>query len=185
MRFLFTFALLAALLECAPAAFAQANRTSTITVEQPWARATPAGALTGVAYMTLENKTNAADRLTGISSNVAAQVQIHEMALVDGVMQMRQVAAGLPIPAGGSVLLKPSSYHVMLIGLKRPLVAGETFPLTLTFANAGNISIAVPVEAMGAMRSDTGDIGRGDTGRMGGGSGDNKSQGGMGTMEMK
>jgi hypothetical protein len=179
MRSLFKLVVFAALLAGTPAAFAQGNETSTIAVEQPWARATPAGALTGAAYMTLENKTNAADHLTGVSSNVAAQVQIHEMAVVDGVMQMRQVAEGLPIPAGGSVILKPGSYHVMLIGLKRPLVAGETFPLTLTFANAENISITVPVQAMGAMRGNTD-----DTGHMGG-SRDNQSHGGMGTMEMK
>ncbi|HEX8827006.1 MAG TPA: copper chaperone PCu(A)C [Xanthobacteraceae bacterium] len=179
MRSLFKFALFAALLAIVPVVFAQGNQTSTIAVEQPWARATPAGALTGIVYMTLENKTSTADRLTSVSSNVAAQVQIHEMAVVDGIMQMRQVAGGLPIPADGSVILKPGSYHVMLIGLRRPLVAGETFPLTLTFANAGNISITVPVQAMGAMRGNTGDTSHN------GGSGDNKSQGGMGTMEAK
>lgn len=179
MRSLFKLALFAVLLAGAPPAFGQGNETSTIAVEQPWARATPTGALTGAVYMKLENKTNTADRLTGASSNVAGQVQIHEMAVVDGVMQMRQLADGLPIPAGGSVILKPGSYHVMLIGLKRPLAAGETFPLTLTFANAGNISITVPVQAMGAMQSNPG-----ATGHMGG-SENNKSQGGMGTMEMK
>jgi copper(I)-binding protein len=175
MRSLLIFALFAALLAGAPAAFAQGNETS-IAIEQPWARATPAGALTGVVYMTLENKTNTADRLTGVSSSVAAQVQIHEMAVVDGIMQMRQVVGGLPIAAGGSVILKPGSYHVMLIGLKRPLVAGETLPLTLTFANAGNISVTVPVQAMGATQSH-----QGDSGRMGGSGGDK----GMGMMEMK
>ncbi|MFY9838719.1 MAG: copper chaperone PCu(A)C [Xanthobacteraceae bacterium] len=178
MRSFFKLAMFAALVAATPAAFAQGNETS-IAIEQPWARATPAGALTGVVYLTLENKTSTADRLTGVSSNVAAQVQIHEMAVVDGVMQMRQVAGGLPIPAGGSVILKPSSYHVMLIGLKRPLVAGETLPLTLTFANAGNISITVPVQAMGAMHSNTSDTGHMD------GSKDDKSQGGVGTMETK
>jgi periplasmic copper chaperone A len=178
MRSLFIFALLVALIAGAPATFAQGNEAS-IAIEQPWARATPAGALTGIVYMTLENKTNTADRLTGVSSDVAAQVQIHEMAVVDGIMQMRQVAGGLPIAAGGSVILKPGSYHVMLIGLKRPLVAGETLPLTLTFANAGNISVTVPVQAMGAMQGHTD-----ETDHMGGSEGD-KSQGGMGTMEMK
>jgi periplasmic copper chaperone A len=178
MRSLFNFALSAALIAGAPAAFAQGNEAS-IVIEQPWARTTPAGALTGVVYMTLENKTNTADRLTGVSSDVATQVQIHEMAVVDGIMQMRQVTGGLPIAAGGSVILKPDSYHVMLIGLRRPLVAGETFPLTLTFANAGNISITVPVQAMGAMRSHTGDTSHT------GGSPDDKSQGSVGTMEMK
>ena len=100
------------------------------------------------------------------------------MTMVSGVMQMREVADGLNVPAGGSVTLKPGSYHVMLIGLKRPLTAGETFPLTLSFAKAGNISVTVPVQAMNA----TQDKGGGMSGM--GGMQDNKS-GGMGKMEMK
>ena len=74
------------------------------------------------------------------------------MSVVDGVMQMRQIADGSPIPAGGSVTLKPGSYHVMLIGLKKPLTPGEIFPLTLTFAKVGNISVLVPIQAMGAKK---------------------------------
>ena len=115
--------------------------------------------------MTLANKANASDRLTAAASDVAAEVQIHEMSVVNGIMKMRQLTDGLAIPAGGSVTLKPGSYHVMLIGLKKPLTVGETFPLTLTFQRAGNISVTVQVKAMGAME-------------------DNKS-GGMGKMEMK
>ena len=65
-------------------------------------------------------------------------------------MQMREVTGGVAIPAGGSVTLKPGSYHVMLMGLKKPLVVGQSIPLTLTFAKAGNISVTVPVQAMGA-----------------------------------
>jgi copper(I)-binding protein len=99
------------------------------------------------------------------------------MSVVNGVMQMRQLADGLPVPAGGSVVLKPGSYHVMLIGLKKPLTAGETFPLTLTFAKAGNISVTVAVQAIGAMQD--------DKGGMSGMKGNNKSGGGMGNMEMK
>ena len=134
MRSLFSFAVLTSLIAVAPAAFAQSGKTATIAIEQPWARATPAGARTGAIYMTVANKANTADRLTGASSDVAAKVQIHEMAVVNGVMQMRQLVNGLSIPAGGSVTLKPGSYHVMLIGLKKALTAGETVPLTLTFA---------------------------------------------------
>ena len=107
--------------------------------------------------MTLDNKTNIVDRLTSVASDIADKVQIHEMSVVNGVMEMRPLADGLPVPAGGSVVLKPGSYHVMLIGLKKPLTAGETFPLTLTFEKAGNISVTVPVQAMGAMRDDKGD----------------------------
>lgn len=86
--------------------------------------------------MTLDNKTGIFDRLTSASSDVAVKLQIHEMAVENEVMQMRQLADGLPIPAGGSAELKPGSYHVMLIGLKKPLIAGETFPLTLTLLGA-------------------------------------------------
>ncbi len=116
--------------------------------------------------MTLDNKSGIADRLTGISSNVADKVQIHEMKVENGVMQMREISGGLSIPANGSVMLKPGSYHVMLIGLKKPLTPGEKFPLTLKFEKAGNISVTVPVQAMGAME---------DKGNMSG----------MGKMEMK
>jgi len=179
MRSLLQLTFAALLIAIAGPALAQGTGTSTIAVEQPWARATPAGATTGAAYMTIDNKSGNADRLTGASSDVAGKVQIHEMMVVNGVMQMRQLADGLAIPAGGSVALKPGSYHVMLIGLKKPLAAGQTFPLTLTFAKAGNISITVPVQAMGAMQDNKGSM----SGMSG--MGDNKPGTGMGHMEMK
>lgn len=178
MRTLSKLVLVAALVAAAPPVFAQATAPS-ITVEQPYARATPAGAATGAVYMTLTNKAQTADRLTAASSNVAAKVQVHEMAVTNGVMQMRELKDGLPVPAGGSVVLKPGSYHVMLIGLKKPLTAGETFPLTLIFEKAGNISVTVPVQAMDAANGNKG-------GGMGGMSGTGGSTGGsMGHMEMK
>lgn len=178
MRFLSKLAMLAILTAAVPAAFAQGGGTSTIAVEQPWARATPAGAMTGAVYMTLANKTKDADRLTAASSTVASKVQIHEMAVVKGIMKMRQLVNGLAIPAGGSVTLKPGGYHVMLIGLKKQLIAGQTLPLTLTFAKAGNVSITVPIQAIGATHAGKGGMG------MGGMQG-KKSGGGMGSMEMK
>jgi len=160
MRLLSKLTFAAAFMVFAAAVAAQSGPPSTITVEQPWARATPKGAMTGAAYMTLKNKSNTEDRLTAASSDVAAKVQIHEMAVVNGVMQMRQLTNGLPIPASGSVILKPGSYHVMLIGLKKPLVADETFPLMLTFAKAGNISVTVQVKAMGSNPSGKGGMGK-------------------------
>ena len=60
--------------------------------------------------------------------------------------------------------LKPGSYHVMLMGLKKPLVAGQSIPLTLTFAKAGNISVTVPVQAMGATDGNGGMSGMGGMG---------------------
>ena len=176
MRFLSKLTVMALLLAAAPAAFAQAGGPSKINVEQPWARATPAGAMTGAVYMTLANKTDTADRLIAASSDVAGKVQVHEMAVVNGIMQMRELPSGLAIPAGGSVTLKPGGYHVMLIGLKKPLIAGQSLPLTLTFAKAGNISITVPIQAVGATHS----------GSMSGmGEMQGKKPGGTGNMEMK
>ena len=125
-----------------------------IQVEQPWSRATPAGARTGAVYLTVTNKSHNGDRLLGVSSDVADKSQIHEMKVVDEIMEMREVSNGLPVPAGGSVVLKPGSSHVMLIGLKKPLTAGETIPLTLDFEKAGKVSITVPVRAMGAGHDD-------------------------------
>ena len=159
MRILSKLVLLAALVAATSPVFAQ-GATPSIAVEQPYARATPTGATTGAVYMTLANKAKTADRLIAASSDVAGKLQIHEMAVVNGVMQMRQLANGLPVPAEGSVVLKPGSYHVMLIGLKKPLTAGQTFPLTLTFEKAGNISITVPVQAMGATKDEKGGMGQ-------------------------
>jgi periplasmic copper chaperone A len=149
MRFLSNFAYVALLIVAAFPALAQ---ETSIKVEQPWARATPGGASTGAVYMALDNKTSSADRLTGASSDVADKLQIHEMKVVNGTMQMRELADGLPIPADGTVVLKPGSYHVMLIGLKKPLKEGETFPLTLIFEKSGKVTVDVPVKAMGAMQ---------------------------------
>jgi periplasmic copper chaperone A len=175
MRTLSKLALAALLIGFAAPALAQGTTNSPISVEQPWSRATPTGAKTGAVYMTLDNKSGTADRLTGVSSDVADKLQIHEMKVENGVMRMRELTGGLTIPAGGSVVLKPGSYHVMLIGLKKPLTAGDKFPLTLTFEKAGSISVTVPVQAMGAMED------------KGGGMGDmhGNQGGGMGHMEMK
>jgi len=151
MRYLPTLALAALLLAAASPAFAQ---STSIQIEKPWARATPAGAKTGAAYMTIENKSGEPDRLTGAASDVAKTLQIHEMKVVDGVMKMREIPGGLPVPAGGSVTLKPGGYHVMLIGLNKALKKGEKIPLTLVFEKAGKVSIEVPVESVGAMHSD-------------------------------
>jgi len=175
MHSLWKLATAALLVAMAMPALAQGASTATIAVQQPWARATPAGAMTGAVYMTLVNKSGSADRLTGASSDVAPTVQIHEMSVVNGVMQMRQLANGLPIPAGGTVTLKPGGYHVMLIGLKKPLAPGQTLPLTLVFEKAGNISVTVPIQAMGAEQDKGG--GMGNMGTMQGGA--------MGHMEMK
>ena len=119
-----------------------------VKVENAWARATPAKAENGAAYLTL--KSAAADRLTGVSTPVAKQAELHQMTMDGTVMKMRQIA-GLDLPAGQPVTLKPGGIHVMLLGLTQPLKTGQSFPLTLHFAKTGTQVVIVKVEKVGAM----------------------------------
>jgi periplasmic copper chaperone A len=122
-----------------------------LKISAPWARATPKGAQVGGAYLTVTNMGGAADRLVGGSSAVAKEVQVHEMTMANGVMKMRPVAGGLEIKPGQTVTLKPGGYHIMFIGLKRPLKRGERFKVTLAFAKAGKVDVDFVTEGLGAM----------------------------------
>jgi copper(I)-binding protein len=134
-----------------PAAQASAHyMAGEIMIEQPWSPATPRGAPTAAAYMTIMNHGASADTLTG-GSSPAGKLELHEMSMTNGIMSMRPVAGGLPIPAGGTVTLNPQGkYHFMLTGLKAPLSEGERVPAVLTFAKAGAVKIELAVAPIGA-----------------------------------
>jgi copper(I)-binding protein len=118
-------------------------------IERAWARATPGAAKTGAVYLRIELSQD--DRLMGLYSPVAEETALHSHLDVNGVMQMRAIKDGLAVTAGETVELKPGGTHAMLMGLKRPLVAGESFPLTLFFEKAGARDVTVKVERLGAM----------------------------------
>lgn len=118
-------------------------------VVEPYARATPPGARTAGAWFRIENRGTRNDELVGVASPVADSVELHVMRMEGKVAQMRPVS-GIGIPGGATVALTPGGYHVMLVGLHRPLVAGGSFPLTLSFAKAGKIDVEVSVIALGA-----------------------------------
>lgn len=132
------------------AASAADTEVGALTIHQPWTRATPAGAPAGGAYLTITNSGSTADRLMAGSSPVAGVVQIHEMAMVDNTMTMRELPDGLTIPAGETAVLKPGGFHVMLMELSAPLVEGTMVPVTLVFENAGSVTLDFPVAALGA-----------------------------------
>lgn len=138
------FLLAATLLAFAPAS-ARADGPM-IMASDAWARPTPGGAKTGAAYLTLMEHGGTADHLTGASTPAAERAEVHETRMQDGVMRMRPVES-LEVPAGGMVALTPGGLHLMLMGLKHPLKAGETFPVTLSFAKSGNVEITVTVQA--------------------------------------
>ena len=125
-----------------------------LAIEQPWARASAGPARNSAAFMVIKNS-GAADRLIAAAGDVAGRVELHTHLMEANVMKMRQVEA-IELPAGGSASLQPGGFHVMLIGLKEPLKEGDSFPLTLTFENAGEITIEVTVEAVGSMGARSG-----------------------------
>lgn len=132
---------LCALSGFAPAALAQ---DAALKVEDVWVRATvPNQHATGV-FMRLTSPT--AGRLVAVESDAAKHVEVHEMAMQDDVMKMRQVPA-IDLPAGQAVELKPGGYHVMLIDLAKRITPGDHVPLTLIVEDAKQQQHRVPVQA--------------------------------------
>jgi copper(I)-binding protein len=121
-----------------------------ITIENAYTRATAPGQQVAGGFLKIQNKGNAPDQLISASSSAAGEVQLHEMAMEGNVMKMRQVK-DIAIPANGAVELKPGGYHLMFLNLKGPFVAGETIPVKLKFAKAGDVEVKFPVNAAGAM----------------------------------
>jgi copper(I)-binding protein len=110
----------------------------------------PPAAKAAVGFMTLANTGKEADRLIGGTASIADKFEMHAMAMVDGVMQMRELAEGLEIKPGETVQFKPGSHHMMFVGLKQQPKAGERLKGSLVFEKAGGIDIEYKVEPMGA-----------------------------------
>ena len=142
LRSLATFAVAAAF---GIPAHAEETRLNDLRIHDPFARATAPKQPAGGAYITIENKGRANDALVGASSPVARSVEIHTMAMEGNVMKMREVGR-VEIKAGERIEMKPGDgYHLMLMGLKQPLKAGESFPVTLVFEKAGKTDVKVTV----------------------------------------
>ena len=129
---------------------AEEVKAGDLVITQAWSRATPGGAKMGGGYLTIENKGSTPDRLIGGSADVASKVQVHEMAMKNGVMTMRPLDNGLTIEPGKTVKLAPGGYHLMLFDLKSPLKQGDKVPVTLEFEKAGKVTISLDVQGLGA-----------------------------------
>jgi copper(I)-binding protein len=128
---------------------AQEYKLKSLSIDHPFARATPPGARAAGAYLGMENDGPTSDRLVSVSSPIAGVVEMHEMTMDGGVMRMRPMPS-IEITAGTRIDFKPGGYHIMLMDLKRPLKKGEQFPLVLSFEKAGMLEVSVSVEDMGA-----------------------------------
>ncbi|RXH42596.1 copper chaperone PCu(A)C [Bradyrhizobium zhanjiangense] len=130
---------------------AQTSSASSVVVERPWARATPGGAKTGAAYLTLINNGEAPDQLLGATTPVADKVQFHSTTEENGMSRMREMPVVDLVPHAKTTF-DPGGMHIMLVDLKQPLKEGQTFSLSLTFAKAGKVDVTVPIAKVGAMR---------------------------------
>jgi len=142
-------ALAAALAFATSGAQAHDYKAGAITINHPWARATPQGATVGAGYLTLTNTGTAPDRLVGATAAAAGHVELHEMSMADGVMRMRPVKDGIELKPGQKVEFKSGSFHLMMIDLKQPLQQGQRVKGTLTFEKAGPVDVEFAVEAIG------------------------------------
>ncbi|MGY8664877.1 copper chaperone PCu(A)C [Bradyrhizobium sp. UFLA05-109] len=133
-----------------------------LVITQAWSRATPGGAKVAGGYLTIENKGIAPDRLISVSAEIAGKIEVHEMAMDNGVMKMRPLDKGLAIEPGKTVKLAPGGYHLMMQELKGPLKQGDKVPVTLQFEKAGKIAVTLDVQAVGAPAPGGGHGGRMD-----------------------
>lgn len=118
-----------------------------LKIEKAWIKAVPPTAKMSAAFGLLKNDSNKKVKLLKVSGDIAKDIEIHTHTEENGMMKMRRVA-GVVIPAGGQVELKPMSYHVMLIGMRKSLKLGEQVPLTFEFDNGEKLKIGVPVQKM-------------------------------------
>ncbi|MGH8130839.1 MAG: copper chaperone PCu(A)C [Steroidobacteraceae bacterium] len=113
-----------------------------LTVSNAWSRTTPPGVSVGVVYLKIYNDTAKSDRLLKLQASVASSAEVHRTEIVEGVARMREVSV-LHVAAGEHVEFAPGGMHVMLMGLKRPLVEGQKFDLELLFEVAGPRKVKV------------------------------------------
>jgi copper(I)-binding protein len=114
-----------------------------VQAEDAWCRPTPNGVLVGGCYVTLVSSRD--DVLVSAASPASPTVEIHEMSMDGDMMRMGELENGLPLPAGETVQMRPGAEHLMLMTLSAPLAEGETVPLTLTFADAAEVTVEAQV----------------------------------------
>lgn len=118
-----------------------------IHVKDAYARASGPSAKAGAIFMHLHNGGETDDTLIAAASDAAQRAELHtHQEDADGVMKMRRIEGGIPVPAGGDAMLRRGGDHVMLMGLTRALNDGDAVTVTLTFETAGEITIDVPVD---------------------------------------
>ena len=122
-----------------------------VSLVKGMARASAPMAQTAAAYVTLFNGTDGEMRLASVDAGISDQVGLHETVEENGVMSMLEQPDGFPIPAQGTLEMKPGGKHIMFMGLKQELKEGESLKLVLNFADGTSLPVELPVVAIAAM----------------------------------
>ena len=127
-----------------------AAQSATVTARDAWVREAPAGRAVTAIFVTIENKGAVARSIVNGATAIADKLELHEMKRDGGMMQMSPVKA-IEVPAHGQVELKPGGRHLMLFGLKKPLVVGDSVVFSLTLDDGSKLSVKAPVRKPGGM----------------------------------
>ena len=138
-------ALIALIASLGGATLAGEYRIGDLVVKDPWARELPPVSANGAAWFRVVNH-GAADRIVSVSSPASERAELHTHEMEDGVAKMRHLPA-IEVPARGELEFEPGARHVMLIGLEEALVAGESFPITIRFEQAGEMEVQVQIRS--------------------------------------
>ncbi len=121
------------------------NSSTGITVSDAWVRSPVIIDQPGAAYLVIQNNGATEDKLLSAESDAAKVVELHESMESGGMMSMAPVP-NIPVPANGKVELKPGGFHLMLVGLTRPLKVGDKVQLSLNFEKAGKMPVTAEVK---------------------------------------
>jgi copper(I)-binding protein len=124
-----------------------AAQTASVTAKDVWVREAPAGRPTTAIFLVLTNTGSTVRHLVHGATDVADTLELHEMKRDGNMMQMSPVSR-ITVPAGGDVTLRPGGLHLMLFGLRRPLVAGDTIRVSLTLDDGTKLDVPAEVRAM-------------------------------------
>lgn len=114
------------------------DAAATVTVEDAWARTSPMSAENGAIYAIFTSETDDAILYADVDFSIAMSTEIHETTTADDGSMGMQMVESVPLPAGQPVAFEPGGYHIMLMGLVEPLVAGSVISVTLTL-ESGNL----------------------------------------------
>jgi hypothetical protein len=139
-------AALAAALAIAAPASSHEYKAGDLAIGHPWSRPAAAG-MNGAGYLTVTNTGAQPDVLLKVETAAAERVEIHEGSMAGGVMKMKALPNGMPVPAHGAATFAPGGNHLMMVRLKSALKVGDKVPVTLVFKRAGQVSVDFVVQA--------------------------------------